>query len=271
VNKIALSLVAIGAFMGTPVLAADMALKAPPPAPAYNWTGFYAGLNIGYGWGNSNTTVNFLDPSGFVLFSATNSFDMSGVIGGGQIGYNWQSGNWVPGLEADFQGSGIRGTGTFVCPAGVCSVTGLPVTETLTEKLQWFGTARGRLGYTVTPTVLLYATGGLAYGEIATSGVIADPTYLSNNTLKAGWTAGGGIEDGVGGNWTVKLEYLFMDLGDVSSNGATVTPVVVPGVPRNCIAACPVNHLSTTYASSGSGITDSILRLGFNYRFPPAK
>lgn len=81
--------------------------------------------------------------------------------------------------------------------------------ENLNPKLEWFGAVRGRLGFTVTPTVLLYGTGGLAYGEIKTDGTISDPATFSMNTLKAGWVAGGGLEDRVSGNWTVKLEYLY--------------------------------------------------------------
>jgi outer membrane immunogenic protein len=264
-KKFLMTVAVFATLAGGPAIAADMALKAAPPAPVYNWTGFYIGGNVGYSWGTSDSTVNFLDPAGFVIASSSGSFSLDGVIGGGQIGYNWQTGSWVWGLEADIQASGQNGTGTFTCAAG-CSVLG-PVTETLNQKIDWFGTARGRLGFTVTPTLLLYATGGLAYGDIETNGTISDPTTFSTHALKSGWTAGGGIEDHVTPNWSVKLEYLFMDLGNVSSNGAITTGVIIPGVPHNCIAACPVNHLSTTFASSGSGITDSILRLGVNYKF----
>ena len=95
-----------------------------------------------------------------------------GILGGGQVGYNWQSGNWVTGFEADIQGTGQRGSGTIFCPAGVCAV--LPVTASITEKLDWFGTVRGRLGWTVTPEMMIYATGGLAYGELNDGGSITD-------------------------------------------------------------------------------------------------
>jgi outer membrane immunogenic protein len=80
-----------------PATAADMLVKAPPPAPVYSWTGFYLGGNIGYSWGNSDPNVNFFDPSGFRLGLASGSFGLNGVIGGGQIGYNRQTGNWVGG------------------------------------------------------------------------------------------------------------------------------------------------------------------------------
>ena len=105
-------------------LGAGVAMAAPkphyppppsPPVPAWTWTGFYVGGNIGYGWGNSNTTVNFSDPTG-LLFSSQGSFGVNGALGGGQIGYDWQSANWVFGAVADFQGADQSGSGVFICP-----------------------------------------------------------------------------------------------------------------------------------------------------------
>ncbi len=242
-----------------------MLLKAPPPAPVYNWTGFYVGGNVGYSWGLSDPNVNFFDPSGFQIATASGSFDMQGVIGGGQAGFNLQSGSWVLGAEADIQASGQRGTRNFACQAGVCSTSGLQVNESLNQKLDWFGTVRGRLGFTVTPTILLYGTGGLAYGEIVTNGLISDPASFSQNTLKIGWAAGGGVEASISRNWSLKLEYLYMDLGDVSSNGLTTTGIIIPGVPHN---GPPIaNRLSTSFTASGPGITDNIVRVGANYKF----
>jgi outer membrane immunogenic protein len=250
-----------------PAIAADMLVKAPPPPlpPAYSWTGFYLGGNFGYSWGISDPNVNFFDASQFIIASPDGSFKLDGVLGGGQAGYNRQTGNWIWGLEADFQGSGQRGSRTYTCAAGVCSTTGLPVNETVSQQLDWFGTVRGRLGFALMPPMLFYATGGLAYGEIKTAGLISDPGSFSIDTFKTGWTAGAGIEARIVGNWTVKLEYLYMDLGDVSNNNLTPTGIIVPGVPRN---GPPVaNHLTTNYIASGPGITDNILRIGVNYRF----
>jgi outer membrane immunogenic protein len=226
------------------------------------WTGFYVGGNVGYSWGNSDSIVSFFDSAtGGLLAAPSDSFSMDGVIGGGQLGYNWQTGNWVWGLEADIQASGQDGSATLACgPA--CGVPA--VSQTLNQKLEWFGTARGRLGFTVIPTVLLYATGGLAYGEIKTDGVINDPTSFSTSTVKAGWTVGAGVEAQIIGNWTAKLEYLYMDLGDVS--GTTATPYSLPicntgAGPAPC---APPHTLSTSF---DSGITDNIVRLGINYKF----
>ncbi|MDE2376533.1 MAG: porin family protein, partial [Bradyrhizobium sp.] len=162
----ALSLFASGAMAAD--LAARPYVKAPPVAAAvYGWTGFYVGGNVGYSWGrarNTETISNFA--TGAALFTGTSSNDVNGVIGGGQIGYNWQMQNWLFGLEADFQGSGEKGSSNLVCVG--CNDNGTDITSTLTQKLTWFGTFRGRVGVLVTPSVLLYGTGGLAYGELKT-------------------------------------------------------------------------------------------------------
>jgi outer membrane immunogenic protein len=220
---------------------------------------------------------------------------MDGVVGGGQIGYNWQKSNWVFGLEADIQGSGQKGSGNAVCPGGpagsttttaaavngACTVghigdtapfnvPGLPVTSSLTEKLEWFGTVRGRIGPTITPTILAYVTGGLAYGEVRSTntitgtnlvgaqGVNTPPTFVpvsasfGNSSTRVGWTVGGGIEGVVSGNWTAKIEYLYMDLGNIS--GSFVTPIIAPSGA----------FVTSRYSSH---ITDNILRVGVNYKW----
>jgi outer membrane immunogenic protein len=289
--------VAIAILFAPGAFAADLAVprytKAPPMVdPRYDWSGFYAGLNVGNGWGSSSTTSNFNDAtSGGLLSSSAGKFDMNGAIGGGQIGYNWQQANWVFGIEADIQASGQRGSASAACAGasatlnGACTLghlggaiqegdvevddAGLPVTSSLNQKLKWFGTARARLGTTITPSILLYATGGLAYGEISTTetvngvnisgvpgqnGATQTPVSatFSNSETKVGWTAGAGIEGALGGNWTAKLEYLYLDLGTTS--GSFTTPIVAPSG----------GFLATGYSSH---FTDNILRVGVNYRF----
>jgi outer membrane immunogenic protein len=240
-----------------------MWVKAPPP-PVWSWTGFYLDGNFGYSWGTSNSTVSFLDSTTGALLAAPNaSFSMDGFFGGGGAGYNWQTGNWVWGLEADIQYADQQGSATFACGAACGAI---PVSETLNERLDWFGTVRGRLGFTVTPTVLLYATGGLAYGDVASSGAISDPTSFSTSTLKTGWTVGGGLESRIVGNWTAKIEYLYMNLGSVAGTASDPTydyiaPVCGTAAPIVCTAG---HTLSTGF---NSGITDNILRLGVNYKF----
>jgi outer membrane immunogenic protein len=199
-KKLATAITAI-ALSGTPAFAADMAVKAPrplppPPAPVYSWTGWYVGGNVGYSWGDARTDIagtgttisnpQFLGglPESFA-FAGSNTTALQGVIGGGQIGYNYQfSPQWVLGFETDIQASGERGSSTsvdsFSGPLCFAPSPPLPLTcpsfETRTlngtaatayeAKIEWFGTVRGRLGYLVNDQVLLYATGGLAYGQV---------------------------------------------------------------------------------------------------------
>ncbi|MEH2546854.1 outer membrane immunogenic protein [Bradyrhizobium sp. AZCC 2262] len=258
--------------------------------PVYNWTGFYIGGNVGYSWGRSASTLWFTD-AGATVSSANTRNDMNGVIGGGQLGYNWQFDNkWVFGLEADFQGSDQKGGAGGACAGGAltavatlnsaCStghigdttpfnVAALPVTSEISQKLNWFGTVRGRIGPTVTPTVLVYVTGGLAYGEVTTTNAVAGTNITgaqgtnvfaltpvagsaNSTTTRVGWTIGAGIEGVVSGNWTARLEYLYVDLGDVS--GSFVTPVT----------GLSGGLLTSRYSSH---ITDNILRVGLNYRW----
>ncbi len=227
-KKAALGIIAIAALIGTPALAADMALKAPPPAPAPAciWCGWYIGANGGYGWEGS--TGN-LDPNFPNLFGASAAVaggfipsnlavTPQGGFGGGQIGYNWQKGQWVWGLEADFQGSGIRNTSTVVYPGGLF----VPSTTTTSDNLNWFGTARVRAGVLASPNFLLYGTGGLAYGHVGenitlTGNPVASGFYVgTGGHTQVGWSAGAGAEWMVTSNISIKAEYLFVDLGQTS-------------------------------------------------------
>jgi outer membrane immunogenic protein len=147
---------------------------APAPSPIYSWAGVYAGVNIGYEWGDvTNTPAS-----------------PSGVAGGGQLGYNWQNGQFVFGGEADIQLSAADDTFApwkFSNP--------------------WFGTVRGRLGYAFN-NILLYGTVGLAYGDVT-----AEVGGLKESKTEVGWTGGVGVEVGLNPNWSARLEYLYMDLG----------------------------------------------------------
>jgi outer membrane immunogenic protein len=242
-------------------LAARPYTKAPPVmVEVYNWTGFYIGGNVGYSWGRSRDTSTLTNTAGTVLFTSIDRSDLNGVVGGGQIGYNWQVQNWVWGLEADIQGTGERSSRNFVCPTGVCSppfgvlavFPGAAVPVALDQKLEWFGTVRGRAGVLVTPKVLLYATGGLAYGEVKSTETVGVLTGFSNSDIRVGYTVGAGVEGVIGGNWTAKLEYLYVDLGKVSSSFLTTAPAFGGGV------------LTSNFSSR---ITDNVLRAGINYRF----
>ncbi len=292
-KRIVFGVAAFASVLGTSALAADLPVKAPPlPVAVYNWTVFYVGGNIGYSWGRSDSSLLLLD-AGTIVSAANAKFDMDGVIGGGQIGYNWQRDKWVFGLEADIQGSDQKGSTTTTCAGptvfannnaiGPCSLghlgdtapgnaAALPVIDALSQKLDWFGTVRGRIGSTfIAPTFLAYVTGGLAYGDVKTTNTVSGANFpgqqgvgttppppvlvaatMSNSSVRVGWTIGAGVEGVVTGNWTAKLEYLYMDLGDVS--GTFVTPVVAPSG----------GFLRSSY---NSHITDNILRVGVNYRF----
>jgi outer membrane immunogenic protein len=248
--------------------AADLAPRTYTKAPVfvdpgYNWTGFYVGGNIGYSWGRSSDTSSLSNGVGTVLFTRAGSSNLDGVVGGGQIGYNWQVQNWVWGLEADIQGTDEKGSRGYTCGVSVCTppvggflalvIPGPAVPVTLNQKIDWFGTVRGRVGVLATPKVLFYATGGLAYGEVASSGTVgAALSPFSTTDTKAGYTVGAGIEGVIGGNWTAKLEYLYVDLGRVSGSLATTIPALGGGT------------LASSYSSR---ITDNVLRVGLNYKF----
>ncbi len=200
-NKIVIGVAAIAAMLAAPAVAADMVLKAPPPAPVYGWTGFYVGGNVGYGWGEaktdaagSATTISspvncpfgcFTNPPVTFAHSLTQRLD--GFIGGGQFGYNYQAtSNWVLGFEADIQGTTRRGSNSVLDPfAGTfCSFFGgagcfatVPLTGAAAisheARIEWFGTVRGRLGVLINNGLLFYGTGGLAYGRVGVAGNVS--------------------------------------------------------------------------------------------------
>jgi outer membrane immunogenic protein len=231
-KRILIALVALATLAGTPALSADLPLKAPPPPPVASWTGWYAGLNGGYGWGNSTGDNTCFTPTGVLggpgCWAPSNGIVRpQGGLFGGQLGYNWQSSSFVFGLETDIQASGIgnnMGTQSNICciPAFTSAVG----TVTATADLQWFGTARARAGFLVTPKTLLYVTGGLIYGNEATTSVLTYPLVAYNSSggfLRAGATAGGGLEYAFGPSWSAKIEGLWYDMG--SGNIAVVSPL----------------------------------------------
>ncbi|SNB58527.1 outer membrane immunogenic protein [Rhodoplanes sp. JGI PP 4-B12] len=267
-----------------------MAVKAPPPPPkaaVATWTGYYAGVNIGYGIGDDPTTVSTVSGAAFPgltpgtpIYGAPRSFsiDPKGVIGGGQVGYNLQfAPSWVAGFEADIQGSGMRNQQNCIIPCGapISTVptgflTFFPVTfSTLSEehKIDWFGTVRGRFGYAAGP-VLVYATGGLAYGEVNRNGnVVGQTNFILGGTVnsfagsysasstKAGWTLGGGVEGQLTTNWSVKAEYLYIDLGTTTDSFSTF---YTSGFPATGQAG-----LRTVTSS----FRENIFRAGLNYKW----
>jgi len=247
-KKILLSATALSLALTASAFAADLpSRKAPvyvPPPPPLVWSGFYAGLNLGGGWNanNGNNEVSAywdpnyqfaatafppagpIAPNLFFLPNGNQTGTAGGVIGGAQVGYNFQfNPSIVIGAEADFQGSSINGNGPgtyygypspFANPfTGAFNDVLVPVAAINGGKLglNWIGTVRGRAGWLFTPTLLVYGTAGFAYGGIQAW------SYTNSRT---GWTAGGGLEWMFAPNWSAKVEYLYADL---SSGGATGT------------------------------------------------
>jgi outer membrane immunogenic protein len=233
----------------TSAFAADLpSVKSAPVATVPLWTRFYGGLNAGYGFATDQSVNNTGTSSigiyngadyltGLATTSPLNSgsnISQSGVVAGGQVGYNYQvSPRFVFGVEADMQGSGINGSGNI---AGVGALNlqngtgGWVVNTRVNQSLSWIGTGRIRGGYLFTPSVLVYATGGLAYGNGSLQAspdtgffvvplAQGYPTLWSQSTANkfvSGWTVGGGAEWMVSQNWSVKGEALYYNVGTQS-------------------------------------------------------
>jgi outer membrane immunogenic protein len=232
------------AFAMAPAVGADLTVKAKPvvKAPAvvpYSWTGWYIGANAGVGvsqgYGRYTSAGGTLE-----TFNATSV----GGFGGGQLGYNYQLGgggllgSLVIGAETDIQGSGISDKRT-------CLMGCIPADFALIDsRLNWFGTTRARAGLATGP-VLSYVTAGVAYGGIDT-GVSTPAGSADTSTTKTGWTWGAGVEAALGGNWTAKAEYLYLDFGGTNAASPTVGALSVKN-------------------------QDQLFRLGLNYHFGPAQ
>ncbi|GGK34744.1 outer membrane protein [Salinarimonas ramus] len=196
-KRLLIASTALVAFTAAAV-AADLPVRTEPAPfvpsapPVFSWTGFYAGVNLGYGWGD------FTGATGGVLFD-----EGDGFVGGGQLGYNVQFGSFVVGLETDLQWTNFEGG-----PAVPGALAG-----TVSEaQLDYFGTVRGRAGFALDRT-LVFATGGLAYGGADVTAVVAGRTFSDDQT-HVGWTLGGGVEHAFTNNLTAKVEYLYTDLDD---------------------------------------------------------
>jgi outer membrane immunogenic protein len=210
-SRIALLLVGVAAVAAGPALATDLT----SPSSVWNWSGLYVGVHGGFGGDKFTYPFNYSDPPDFV--SGSLSLNSSGFYGGGQIGYNWQfSPNWVAGLEADINASGIEGkiSGNAIYDFGPSG----SVSGSAGSKVDYFGTVRGRVGWTNGP-LLLYATGGFAYGDVTSSingtasGSLSGTFNVSQTNHHAGWTIGGGVEYALTRNLSLKTEYKWVDLG----------------------------------------------------------
>jgi outer membrane immunogenic protein len=268
-----------GALTAGVAMAADLqtpAHKAAPPVQVSNWTGFYGGINGGYAWGGRTTTFTANDDVSHSLFNTSGTlphpaadWDVNGGFGGAQIGYNWQvHPQWLLGVESDFQFAGIEGSGTVNHSMGTA-----PTVTVVSETIKWFGTVRGRLGYLAGNDLLLFGTGGFAYGQVrqsanwifpattafggggfgvaCTAGV---PCYAgASSAIETGWTAGGGAEWAIRRRLTFKAEYLYVNLG---SRSVTMSGLVLP----------PGNFLQSS-ATAHADVDFHAVRAGLNYRF----
>jgi outer membrane immunogenic protein len=213
---------------GTSAFAADMAVKAPPlaPPPTCLWCGWNIGINVGGSWDNDPATYTQPTNAG----TATATLRPSGVIGGGQIGYNWQNGNIVYGLEGDIDGRRASGTANGLMPFLAAPTAQINLAQTD----EWLATIRGRLGVSVGNNVLLYGTGGGAFGRVEhsyTQFVTTNPAAtlaLSDSTTRSGWTAGVGFDWMAWKNLSLGVEYLYVDLGHSTINQTTA--IIAGGV-----------------------------------------
>jgi outer membrane immunogenic protein len=211
-RKLFLGSIALAAIIASPAMAADMPVKAPvyqaAPAPMFNWTGFYAGLNAGYGWGNKDWEL--FDVVGLPI-PPTRSFNVTGPFAGGQIGFNYQAGPVVFGVEGEWDWANLDGDLRDGDPnSGVICHTNFACHT----KIRSVATATGRLGLTW-DSALLYVKGGGAWAsEQHRFIVVASGADLASaNETRSGWLLGGGIEYGFFKNWSAKAEYNYIDFG----------------------------------------------------------
>lgn len=259
--------VVLGAVVGVGIGCANAEDFSP------SWNGAYIGANVGYGWGSGDANTlpaapavppaDFPDIAAFIdALRASGSFPTSlspserGAIGGGQIGYNWQlPSGWVVGVEADLQLSGIKGSDTQTETPQFFEAT----STTISKKIDWYGTMRARAGYLLNPQWLVYATGGLAYGETSLGfhtentefGCIPKGTICadtSSSGVRLGWTIGAGVETMLSSKWSVKAEYLYVDLGKRSFDAETSTSVPL-------------------FFSTSAKYHEQIVHVGLNYHF----
>ncbi len=258
--------------------AADLPTRKEAPAPVFvpppfTWTGFYVGANIGGIWSSGSRSLTFFNPASAVFLSGYEPGGLGsnngGVIGGGQAGYNWQTGAFVLGVETDFDGTSLNKSTNFnsLPFAGAGIPTGLLGDSLFVHakaSLDWLGTTRARLGFVATPDnrLMLYATGGVAYGGGSANFSVYDARndfFLSGNpsSSRVGWTIGAGAEYALTNNWTIRGEYLYVDLGSNSfSTPAATFPV-----------ASNLAGFDGLYATGKINYNASIFRAAVNYKF----
>jgi outer membrane immunogenic protein len=257
------------ALAGSVALGASSAQADAP----FRWTGFYVGANIGADWAHEGRVNDAPADAASLAFAnaclVANACPLGlkgdtgvGALAGLQGGYNWQSSNFVFGIEVDFQLSSARTKHISSVPAG-----GGFLAYQAQEKtdVDWFSTARLRAGVLVTPTMLAYATGGVAFGGVerfyqntflSAAGVLTAPTNGTDKSTEIGWTAGGGFEWAVSRGITLGIEYLHVNLG-----GGTVHATFIPGAPGGCNAA------NCNYTARVPDLDQDIVRAKLNFKY----
>lgn len=269
ISRALIAAVAVGVLSASTMAAsaADLPIKAPALAPVYNWTGFYVGVNAGAAFGRAHDqTTTVFDPAGYfgttsvpaIATAGDQTMNKAGFTGGVQLGYNWQIQNAVIGLETDFSYMGVRASTSNTALYPCCAPTNFTINQS--AKTDWLFTLRPRLGW-ASNNWLLYVTGGLAVTQIKGDFSFSDTFAAASESAsisktKAGWALGGGFEYGFAGPWTVKLEYLHVDFGSVST---TSTNLAFGGFGGGGVS--PVNVYTHSIKMS-----DDIVRLGLNYR-----
>jgi opacity protein-like surface antigen len=249
-----LKMCAVGALAGISMMLGATTVSASEPyaGDPWSWRGFYVGVHAGYSWGSND----FSEVVSVVPLVTLGGIDTSGWVFGGQAGYNWQSGSIVGGLEVDLSVSNIKGTSTLISRnfAG-----GITITDSLSDDVQYLGSARARLGFTPSPTWLIYATGGLAWERVdridRTTLVVPGTTQFASMRDPRdwfGWVAGIGVEGRLRSNWIGRVEYLHYDFGTVEAATTVVTTPTTPG---------------GTFSDGTGSATIDIIRAAISYKF----
>jgi outer membrane immunogenic protein len=272
-----LAAAAMGVALTQSALAADLGVRpappvyAPPVAIAPTWTGVYIGFNGGWGWSNSNnntlTVGPTLPPGAFGVFTpatfggigGNDNNNKNGPVFGGQLGYNYQAGNWVFGVEGDVDGTNIRNNQSGAITLAPVGVVG---SGFLNVKQEWLASIRGRLGYTWGPG-MIYVTGGGAWtgvkadGSATVASTIPGGTFLETGTFDqsktlSGWVVGAGYEWMIAPNWALRGEYLYYGFTGNNNNNSGTLVFPVSGV---------------AVAGNTGKLNTSVVRIGLDYKF----
>ncbi len=283
IRKISLLVACLAVSVGSEAIAEDMTAPPLPATATYDWSGCYAGLNAGaivsderYSLATAGGFLQnnnlFSNPANSSQVGHSFASHATGFTGGGQIGCNKQIGILVLGVEADFDHTGQLGSTASFGPAGPIIGANDPARNHVSSQIDrvgqdgdWYSTLRGRVGLSATPTLLLYATGGLAVARISSAANVtfgADRFFLSNNAFagsysetRTGWTIGAGTEWAFLPNWSLRAEYLYLDFGSFSYALACTVP--------SCSNAPTIPYAWSAHVQSA----DHIFRVGLNYAF----